>query len=306
MTNPPRGMILLSKPEGRTSFHSLGACKRAFATRRVGHAGTLDKFATGLLLAFVNEATRLVPYFVGMDKRYEAVVAFGEQTDTLDPEGTVVDRAPAPGLAAIEAVLPRFVGRISQTPPAYSAIHVGGKRAYQRALSGEAVAMPSREVEIAGIEIVEWRSPLLTLRVDCGSGTYIRALARDIALACGSVASLRGLSRLSVGPFRLEDAVAAPDDPTGTDWAGGAWIEGAALARAIPGVRLLEAKPAAAAHFRNGKRLDRDWFVAGGDGRDGEAAVCCGDDFLGIVESRGGEWSYRLVFPGAGAGPGQS
>ncbi len=137
MDKNPRGMLLLDKPIGITSFQALGAVKRHFNTKKVGHAGTLDKFASGLLLVFVGEATRLVPWFVGLDKTYVATIRFGQETDTLDPEGEVIREALVPDLTLVQAKLHEFIGAQIQIPPVYSAIHVDGKRAYERVLAGE-------------------------------------------------------------------------------------------------------------------------------------------------------------------------
>ena len=204
---PPRGILLMNKPAGRTSFQSLGAVKKACGTKKVGHTGTLDKFARGLMIVLIGKYTKLNPIFTGMDKTYEALIRFGAETDTLDPEGEVVGEAPVPSLEAIEESLGQFLGEQDQVPPRYSAIHINGKRSWKLAREGVQVEMKSRPVRIDSLEILGWSEPELSLRISCSSGTYIRSLARDLALSCGSRAYLTGLVRTRVGPFTLEESV---------------------------------------------------------------------------------------------------
>ncbi|MDC7220379.1 MAG: tRNA pseudouridine(55) synthase TruB [Spirochaetales bacterium] len=203
----PKGILLMDKPVGKTSFQSLGGVKRVYQTKKVGHTGTLDKFARGLMIVLVGKYTKLNPLFTGMDKTYEALIRFGSETDTLDPEGEVVCEAPVPTLNDIEAVLGDFMGKQDQVPPRYSAIHVNGKRAWKMAREGVEVEMKSRPIRIDQLEILDWNGSELSLKVACSSGTYIRSLARDIALACGSRAHLRELVRTRVGEFYLDEAV---------------------------------------------------------------------------------------------------
>ncbi|MCL2382411.1 MAG: tRNA pseudouridine(55) synthase TruB [Treponema sp.] len=207
MTAPGQhGLLLLNKKSGVTSFDSLKEVKRAFATGKAGHTGTLDKFATGLLAVLVGRGVKLASLFSGLDKEYTATVRFGEETDTLDPEGAVIARSPLPPRNAVEAVLDEFRGDIMQAPPAYSAIHIGGRRAHELVREGKAPEMKKRPVTIHSLEILSWAPPEMTARVRCSAGTYIRSLARDIAIAAGSSAHLSGLVRTSVGAFRLEDS----------------------------------------------------------------------------------------------------
>lgn len=207
----PSGILLVDKPAGLTSFQALDEVKRALRTGRVGHAGTLDRFATGLLVVLVGPCTRLVRLFQRLEKEYVAGVAFGTETETLDPEGSVVRTAQVPELEAVRAVLPRFTGRIRQVPPAYSALHIGGRRAHEIARSGGVPELEPRTVEVREIELLDYRPPVLELRVRCSGGTYVRSLARDLALAAGSCAHLSALRRTAVGAIRVEEAGAASD-----------------------------------------------------------------------------------------------
>jgi tRNA pseudouridine55 synthase len=294
-------MLLLDKPVGVTSFQALGACKRLFGTKKVGHAGTLDKFASGLLLVFVGEATRLVPWFVGLNKTYRAVVRFGAETTTLDPEGEVVRTAGLPVIDTIQSRLSSFLGTQDQVPPVYSAIHVAGRRAYERTLAGEALELKPRRVTIGRLDLLAWDSPDLVIELDCSSGTYVRSLARDLGVACDSAAHLVGLRRSRVGEFRVEDALPGaagrevpldePDDA--------AWLAGRRLGESLPGVGRLELAPECLAAFRQGKTIRPDlWFPGQQLPPDGaDAVVLCRGDFPGIVQRRGEAWAYRLVFP---------
>ncbi|MDC7222227.1 MAG: tRNA pseudouridine(55) synthase TruB, partial [Spirochaetales bacterium] len=164
-------------------------------------------FARGLMIVLVGKYTKLNPLFTGMDKTYEALIRFGSETDTLDPEGAVTAEGEVPLLGDIEGVLPGFLGNIDQIPPKYSAIHINGKRSWRLAREGVEVEMKSRPIRIDSLEILDWSGSELSLRVSCSSGTYIRSLARDIALACGSRAHLRELVRTNVGEFSLNEAV---------------------------------------------------------------------------------------------------
>ncbi len=203
------GIMLFAKESGPTSFSSLGIIKKALGTGKVGHTGTLDSFAEGLLVVLVGKMTRLVPYITATNKKYLAVVAFGSETDTLEPSGVVVREGPLPSRQQVEAVLPQFRGRIQQVPPAYSAIHVDGKRASDLARSGATARLPSREITVHSLELLDFDGGYGLLEVTCSKGTYIRSLARDIAVAAGTCAHLVALRRVAVGPFQLEKAAFA-------------------------------------------------------------------------------------------------
>jgi tRNA pseudouridine55 synthase len=204
---PPNGLLLINKPPGITSFDSLTSIKKAFATGKVGHTGTLDKFASGLLLVLVGHGVKLANLFANCVKEYTATVFFGEETDTLDPEGKVIATGSLPTREDVEAVLPNFRGDILQAPPAYSAIHINGRRAYELVREGKEPEMKKRPCTIFELEILSWTPPEAVIHAKVSAGTYIRSLTRDIALAAGSRAHLSALKRTKVGNFRLEDAV---------------------------------------------------------------------------------------------------
>jgi tRNA pseudouridine55 synthase len=202
----PSGLILLHKQPGITSFDALRDIKRALGTGKAGHTGTLDKFAEGLLLVLTGRALKLSKWFTHCDKQYEGTICFGAETDTLDPEGAVIANAPLPSREAVELALAQFRGSIEQAPPAYSAIHIDGERASALARRGAAPEMKKRPVTIYRLELRSWEPPFAKIFVHCSSGTYIRSLARDIALAAGSRGYLTALVRTQVAGFKLENA----------------------------------------------------------------------------------------------------
>lgn len=198
---------------GVTSHDVVNVARRALGERRIGHAGTLDPFATGLLVLLVGRATRLLPYVSGDPKVYEATVQFGSETETDDLHGLVVRTAPAPTEAAVRAAVPALTGVLDQLPPAYSAKRVAGQRAYALARAGEEVTLAPARVRVDGWELLTWRDPPaggaaeLDARITCGPGTYIRALARDLGRLVGSAAHLAALRRTRSGAFDVADAV---------------------------------------------------------------------------------------------------
>ena len=201
------GILVIDKPIGPTSHDIVGLVRRLAATRRVGHGGTLDPFATGVLPIFLGRATRVVEFHLKDDKAYRATVCFGESSSTDDLEGErEPSKGPAPTRETVEAALPAFTGPIEQRPPAYSAIKVGGRRAYAMARAGETVELASRGVTIHGLDLVEWdetdpQRPYAVIDVTCSAGTYIRSLARDLGASLGTAAYLGALRRTAAGPF---------------------------------------------------------------------------------------------------------
>lgn len=205
------GLLLVDKPAGMTSHDVVLAARRAFGESRIGHAGTLDPFATGLLVLLLGRATRLLPHLDGVPKEYEATIVLGSETDTDDGEGSVVREADPPGDLAIEEAIARLTGRLEQVPPAYSAKRVAGQRAYEAARAGEALDLAPASVEVFAWRDVRREGERLHAVVSCGGGTYIRALARDLGRLTGSAAHLQALRRTRSGPFRVSDASSLDD-----------------------------------------------------------------------------------------------
>ncbi len=206
------GWMVIDKAEGPTSAAVVGRLRHALRAAghgrvKIGHGGTLDPLATGVLPVALGEATKLAGLLLNGSKAYRVVVAFGAATATDDAEGPVVAQSDVrPGEDAIRAVLPRFAGRIRQRPPAYSALKVDGRRAHARARAGEQLELAEREVTIHALELVACDAETATLSVRCSKGTYVRSLARDLALALGTVGHVRALRRTAAGPFSLADA----------------------------------------------------------------------------------------------------
>ena len=221
------GVLVIDKPIGPTSHDIVGLVRRLAATKRVGHGGTLDPFASGVLPVFLGRATRIVEFHLADRKAYRATICFGTSSTTDDLEGDMTPAAgPAPDRARLEAALPDFTGTISQRPPAYSAIKVGGRRAYAVARAGGTLELKTREVVIEDLTLVSWddsepERPIAIVDVVCSAGTYIRALARDLGERLGSAAYLGALRRTAAGPFTEADAIpldrvreAAADGPS--------------------------------------------------------------------------------------------
>jgi tRNA pseudouridine55 synthase len=207
------GWIILDKPVGLGSTQAVGAVKRLLREAgepktKVGHGGTLDPLASGVLPIALGEATKLAGRMLDASKAYDFTIRFGEETDTLDAEGQVIERSDVmPSLDAIEAVLPRFTGEIEQVPPAFSALKIEGKAAYARARAGEQLKMKSRRVTVHSLALKSAGTDGATLSATVSKGTYIRSLARDIARALGTVGHVTMLRRTRAGPFGLESAI---------------------------------------------------------------------------------------------------
>ena len=211
-------IILIDKPAGLSSFGVVARVRRRLSVEagkkvKVGHTGTLDPFATGLLILLANKATKLSNQFLKLDKWYEATICLGKTSTTGDPEGEITEQntEKVPTLEEAKTVVNQFVGQITQTVPAYSAVKINGQRAYQLARRGEAVSMPTRQIEIYAIEILSYNYPELVIRTHVSSGTYIRTLGEDIGKALGVGAYLTALRRTQVGEYQIENAVKLSD-----------------------------------------------------------------------------------------------
>ena len=204
------GVLVVDKGRGATSFDVVAIVRRCLGVRRIGHAGTLDPDATGVLPILVGEATKLTPYLVDQDKEYLAVVRFGLTTDTHDVSGRVLSQTPVDAIAParLEEACRAFIGHIKQVPPMFSAVHHQGRRLYELAREGIEVEREPREVTIRSITVEKVDGPRATIRVVCGKGTYVRVLASDLGAALGYGGAVESLVRCRVGPFGLRDAIA--------------------------------------------------------------------------------------------------
>lgn len=201
------GILLIDKPKGWSSFDVIRYLRRVSSTKKIGHAGTLDPLATGLLILLFGQATKRAGSFLKLDKEYKAEITLGSVSSTDDAEGQIRKTIGIkPSQADIEAVLSSFVGSIKQVPPQHSAIKVGGKRAYSLARKGQVVDIEPRQVKIHRIELIKYEYPKLVIKTYVGSGTYIRSLARDIGEALNVGGYLTALRRTSIGDYKIADA----------------------------------------------------------------------------------------------------
>lgn len=207
MPRGPEGLLLLDKPKGMTSHDVVDAVRRTLGTRKVGHAGTLDPMATGLLLVGAGRATRLLRFFGDLPKVYEGTARLGVETDTLDADGTVVrSSAVDVSRAQVEAAVAALVGESMQRPPAYSAVKVGGRKLYESARAGEMVEAAPRRIRVDAFEVRSFDGRDVEFGVTCSGGTYVRVLAADVGTALGCGAHLTRLRRTAIGPYRVDDA----------------------------------------------------------------------------------------------------
>ena len=327
-TDSVSGLLIVDKPQRITSHDVVSRTRRLAHTRRVGHAGTLDPMATGVLVLGINKATRLLTWITDHSKRYEAQVRFGVETTTEDAEGEVTSAKGCEGLGneEIEAVLSRFRGTISQVPSAVSAIKVNGKRAYARVRAGEDVKLQPREVEISLLEAqgqprshrveyaLEGKSTYvncvdLNVVVECSAGTYIRALARDLGNALGCGAHLISLRRTRVGEFSIDCAHTLQSLDEAAEQSGGeAPLPLTSLSEAaremFPCLLLSEAEAGAFSHGQAPRReasevvrFVEEYFPETQPGEHGPIAACRGDgEVLGLLKIIDNRFATVLVF----------
>ncbi|MBX7073928.1 MAG: tRNA pseudouridine(55) synthase TruB [Pirellulales bacterium] len=290
---PRFGLLNINKPPGLTSRDVVNRVERLIRPDKAGHAGTLDPLATGVLIVCVGQATRLIEYVQRMPKRYRATFLLGRSSPSDDVETQVspLDDAPRPSREQIAAALPRFVGPIMQRPPAYSAVHVAGQRAYALARQGKSVDLPPREVAIHELRIERYECPELVLEIECGSGTYVRSLGRDLAESLGTAAVMSALVRTAIGDFHV-DAASELDSLTADNLP-------AVLAPARQAVAMLSTIKLAAdevGRIVRGQTIRRP--VASADSQ--WAALAPGGELLAILRRReDGSLGPARVFPSA-------
>lgn len=267
------GVLLVDKPAGPTSHDVVAVARRVFGGVKVGHAGTLDPFATGLLVLGTGRATRLLEYLVGLDKEYEAVARLGAVTDTHDHLGAVVsedDRWRQIGDAQLRAAAGELTGELSQTPPSYSAVKVRGVPAHRRVRRGEDVRLRPRAVTVRSFDVLTAELPQVRFRVACSSGTYVRSLAAELGERLGTGCHLTALRRTRVGPMRVEAAASLESLKAGCPPAD-AWM---APTDALAHMPCVEVAPEAAAELARGRRIALADAPAklGAEARDGGSA----------------------------------
>lgn len=288
----PTGVLLVDKPEGPTSHDVIQGARRALRTRRIGHTGTLDPFASGLLLLCIGPATRLAEYLTPLAKTYRAGMRLGESTDTDDLTGQVLQRSNAwreLSATQVERALDGQVGTIQQIPPLYSAKKIGGERMYAAARRGEQPERSPVPVTIYRLEVLDVRLPDVSFEVECSSGTYIRAIARDVGLELGAGAHLRSLRRTRIGDFELETAVPA-DQLNEVQASMRALLSPLEALRHLPRAQL---DPDAAVAVAHGKAVP----ASAGLPEAAVVALCSPDDrLLAVAEHAGGVLRPRKVF----------
>jgi tRNA pseudouridine55 synthase len=284
------GFLNIHKPLGVTSHDIVMQVRRTFGLRKVGHAGTLDPLATGVLIICVGGATRLSEYVMHMTKGYIARVKLGETTATYDAEGEITSTRPAAHItrAQVEAALAPFRGSFEQKPPIYSAIKVNGRKLYDIARAGQSVELKARPVEIHRLVLTEWQPPYFSIDVSCTAGTYIRSLAYDIGEALGCGAHLTALERTQSGSFLLTDAI-TPDDLV----ADPQWQRHLISAEtALVGWRHVMLTHDQAQHMGHGGALPHD----GADEGETALAYTSAQQLLAVVRAESGMWVPQKVF----------
>ncbi|MDK9695900.1 MAG: tRNA pseudouridine(55) synthase TruB [Siculibacillus sp.] len=291
------GWIVLDKPVGLTSTQAVARLKRLFHANKCGHAGTLDPLASGMLPIAFGEATKTVSFVMDGTKVYRFTVRWGAQTSTDDTEGEVIATADTrPSRAEIEAILPEFIGEIMQVPPKFSAIKIDGERAYDLARDGEEVVLEARPIEILGLDLVEAPdADTAVFDCECGKGTYVRALARDMGLRLGTRGHVIGLRRVHVGPFEEDDMIPLAEIEAAAE--GGLDAARALLRPVEAGLAEVTEVPVArdaAARLRRGQSV----ILRGRDAPADEDAVwvTCGGELVAIGEVERGELVPRRVF----------
>lgn len=301
------GLLVVDKPGGITSHDVVSRTRKLCGTRKVGHAGTLDPMATGVLVLGVNSSTRLLTYVVGLEKEYEATIRLGEATTTDDAEGETSFRASSTAIhdltdIDLHRVVAQFRGAIEQVPSSVSAIKVDGKRSYARVRAGEAVELAARPVTVTAFDVLDievvsevtaagpadyWD---VRVRVECSTGTYIRALARDIGAELGVGGHLTALRRTRIGPFRVADAARLE-----TMTPGKSMIDPADAARML--FRTVDCDETQTTDLRHGKRIALAESDCDGSGEGPVAALAPDGSLIGLVEVGGGEARVLVNFP---------
>jgi tRNA pseudouridine55 synthase len=293
------GWLVLDKPVGMTSTHAVSVVKRAFQAKRAGHAGTLDPLASGLLPIALGEATKTVPFVMDGRKIYRFTVRWGEERDTDDAEGRVTGTSEArPSADAIRVLLPRFTGQIAQVPPRFSAVKIEGERAYDLARDGEVVELEARPVEVHRLELLEMPDPdHAVLAAECGKGTYVRALARDLGRTLGCLGHVAALRRTAVGPFTEDIATGldalqeAADAPEGQAIARPALLPVEAGLAALPALRVSSSDAGRLARGQAVLMRGRDAPVM-----EGWVSVVAQGSLIALAEVEKGELRPRRIF----------
>ncbi len=292
------GIVLIHKAPGISSFKALYPIKKQFPKKtKIGHTGTLDPFAEGLLVVLCGSFTRLTEYSLQKSKRYIADIQLGQETDSLDSTGAIIKSKPVPPKDEILQRIPelhnQFSGNIQQIPPAYSAIHIQGKRAYERARAGEIIEMPSRQITIHSIDIQLISDTCLRCEVECSSGTYIRSLARDIAVSLNTCGHVKNLIRTHIGDFSLKDAVVAENAHKNLR-------SDIQMYTKLTGNQAIYIQDEYLPAFIQGKIIQKQWFIENSQNFSMNEHVGVFDSqekFIGQIQLQESKYRYDLVIP---------
>jgi tRNA pseudouridine55 synthase len=275
-------VLLIDKPAGITSYDVVAVTRRALDIRRIGHAGTLDPFATGLLVLLAGRATRLLPYIDGEPKEYEATVRFGAETDTDDRTGQVIRTAVPPGRDEVSQAMSALTGEIEQVPPAFSAKKVAGRRSYNAARKGESLELAPARVTVHRWSVRDWRREELDVAITCSGGTYVRALARDLGRLAGSAAHLVALRRVRSGAFSVGDAESLDAVRAGS-------------VRLRPPLDAVRSLPVERLDDAAAARVVRGLSIRANTDGARAALVDAGGTLVSIAERSGDQWQPRVV-----------
>jgi tRNA pseudouridine55 synthase len=293
MIMPKPGLLVIDKPTGPTSHDIVNIVRRGTQIRKVGHTGTLDPYASGVLLILLGSATRLAEYLLEVDKEYLATIRFGSATSTFDAAGRVTATRPFTFREeSLEAKMQTFIGERMQVPPVYSAIKIGGRKAYDMARAGEEVEMAPRKVHIYELALLRWESPNAVVRVRCSRGTYIRSIAHDIGEAMGTHAHLVTLRRIRLGPFAVEHAT--PLEELKRRFLENTWEK-----IAMPASAILDGWSTVQLTAEEAEKLRNGIAISASEGATGRArALAPEGELLAVLEAdpQAGTWQPRKVF----------
>ncbi|HOJ64467.1 MAG TPA: tRNA pseudouridine(55) synthase TruB [Spirochaetota bacterium] len=283
------GLILVNKPEGITSFDIILRIRKIIGVKKIGHSGTLDKEAEGLMLVCFGKATKMLNYLIGLDKRYIGRIKFGFQTTTDDRVGEIINRYNGDiFFEVIKEKLTKYIGKIEQTPPKYSSLHINGERAYKLAIKNENFCIPSRIIEIYELNIIDYKNNELTIDIKCSSGTYIRAIARDLGIDTGYFGYLSYLQRVEIGNYCLKDAYSIEDIEKGNYCI----IKPEDILYMFDKIEL---KENFFSHFKNGAKLSLNSFKQ--DILENKIyRVFCNNIFLGLIGYSNSILKYEFVY----------
>jgi len=284
------GFILINKDIGKTSFETVNALRKILSIKKAGHAGTLDKNASGLLVAALGKSTKLLKYFFKQDKSYEAEIYFGLAKNTDDANGIDIKKYDGKiDFQVIEKELKKFSGIIEQSPPLFSAVHINGERSYKLALKNKDIKSPKRKINIKQLNIISYNEPILKIFVECSSGTYIRSIARDLGEQTGYFAYLFSLKRVTIGKFCVNDSFTLENIKKNC-------YTILSADTVLPDYQKLLIKKEFIKDLKNGMQIKKEWFEIMTKDINGIFKVISDNELLAMIKITDGIYSYDLVY----------